>query len=241
MKKMFFVFLIAIININLWAENLDYVIHLGTNLSILDNRLTIDQLCYLSGEELRILRNTIYAKHGLKFNSRDLLEHFNKFSWYSGIKSNVENELLEIDRENIAFIQKIEANYPNDNDSRIINIIGTWAFYGAMPAGLDSPNGRYADHMGICPNGTYIYIERKDRHTFSYGIWSLKNNVFETKLIKADNKNTNKGRPKEGVVNDYSINPNEFGIGKLLTCDFFNRGYWGKYTNDINCNSQDKI
>jgi hypothetical protein len=234
MRKIYFVLLIAFINVNLWAENLYYVIHLGTNLSILDNKLTIDQLCYLSGEELRILRNTIYAKHGLKFNSRNLSEHFSKFSWYSGIKNDVENELLEIDRVNIELIQKIEANYPNNNDSKIINIIGTWAFYGAMPAGMDSPNDRYADHLVICPNGTYIYIEREDKHTFSYGIWSLKNNVFETKLIKADNKNTSKGRPKEGIVSNFLINSAQFYIGELPSCDFFDHGYWGKYTNNIN-------
>jgi hypothetical protein len=125
MKKIFVVLLIVFVNINLRAENLGYVIHLGDNLSILDNKLTLDQLCYLSKEELRILRNTIYAKYGLKFNSSDLSEHFSKFSWYFGTKNNVENELSEIDKENIALIQKIETNYPNNSDSRIINIIGT--------------------------------------------------------------------------------------------------------------------
>jgi hypothetical protein len=103
-----------------------------------------------------------------------------------------------------------------------------------MPAWMDDPNDRYADHTVICPNGIFIYIEREDKHTFSYGIWSLKGDVFETNLIMADSKNTSKGRPKEGVVSNFSIYSTEFGIGELPACQLFNRGGWGKYTNNVN-------
>jgi len=30
--------------------------------------------------------------HGYKFKSKDLQGHFEKFSWYKGVKENVDNE-----------------------------------------------------------------------------------------------------------------------------------------------------
>jgi len=45
--------------------------------------------------DLRLLRNTIYAMHGYIFRSKDLQEHFGKFLWYKGTKDNVESELNE--------------------------------------------------------------------------------------------------------------------------------------------------
>lgn len=35
-----------------------------------------------SKEQLRLLRNTIYAQYGYKFNSPDLKEYFSQFAWY---------------------------------------------------------------------------------------------------------------------------------------------------------------
>jgi hypothetical protein len=36
----------------------------------------------LSNADLRILRNSIYALHGYKFQSQDLLDYFSKYDWY---------------------------------------------------------------------------------------------------------------------------------------------------------------
>ena len=44
-----------------------------------------------SKEDLRILRNTIYAKYGYKFKSADLNEIFSKCDWYSPKESSAEN------------------------------------------------------------------------------------------------------------------------------------------------------
>jgi hypothetical protein len=58
--------------------------------------------------ELRILRNTIYAKYGYIFRSADLQNHFSKFSWYQGKNTNVDNYFSMIDIENISRIQQRE-------------------------------------------------------------------------------------------------------------------------------------
>lgn len=44
--------------------------------------LTERRLQSLSSEELRIMRNTLFAIHGLVFNDNALNEHFNKQPWY---------------------------------------------------------------------------------------------------------------------------------------------------------------
>jgi hypothetical protein len=55
-------------------------------------------LAVLTKEELRILRNTIFAKYGLIFRSDDLRIHFSKFSWYKPLYNNVDEQLTNIDR-----------------------------------------------------------------------------------------------------------------------------------------------
>ncbi|MDR2941647.1 MAG: YARHG domain-containing protein [Treponema sp.] len=139
--------------------------------------------------ELWLLRNTIYAKYGYKFNNPYLKEHFSRFSWYNGVKTNVETELTDIEREYVSIIQRIEANYP----SAVNEISGYW---------MDLPDGKWWEidpreyHDGrrhtidlhIYPNGTFYfnYIKREPMNdgwiavsTFGYtGLWSFKNNEF---------------------------------------------------------------
>ena len=50
----------------------------------------LDEEKIFSKEDLRILRNTIYARYGYKFRSKDLNELFSKTDWYSP-KVNPEN------------------------------------------------------------------------------------------------------------------------------------------------------
>lgn len=65
----------------------------------------------LSKDELRILRNEIYARHGLIFHSEDLTEYFNQFSWYHPYTSDAEKvhkSMTDVEKENINFIKKKE-------------------------------------------------------------------------------------------------------------------------------------
>lgn len=66
-------------------------------------------LLYMTKEELRILRNTIFAKYGYIFQSNDLAEHFNKFSWYDPQYNNVEEKLTKKDIYLINIIREIES------------------------------------------------------------------------------------------------------------------------------------
>lgn len=59
-----------------------------------------------SKKELRLLRNTIYAQYGYKFNAPDLMEYFNQFSWYIP-DPNLKIEEIKLTKEETIFIEKI--------------------------------------------------------------------------------------------------------------------------------------
>ena len=65
----------------------------------------------LSKEELRIARNEIYARHGRRFNDKNLQKYFNNQSWYEGTVSAddfSEEVLNSIEKKNAAFIKQFE-------------------------------------------------------------------------------------------------------------------------------------
>ncbi len=62
-------------------------------------------------EELRLLRNEIYAIHGAQFQSEDLKQYFGEKSWYQGIPATEFSDqmLSEVERANIALIKEWES------------------------------------------------------------------------------------------------------------------------------------
>ncbi|MDO5294341.1 MAG: YARHG domain-containing protein [bacterium] len=74
--------------------------------------LTKDELSVYNAEELRIIRNEIYARHGRKFTSKDLQKYFNGCDWYDGCieAKDFDDEMIlsELERANIKLIQKVE-------------------------------------------------------------------------------------------------------------------------------------
>lgn len=88
------------------AENKDYI------LAGSDTRLiTRDELGKLNKDELRIARNEIYARHGRKFNDRELQDYFNSKPWYRGtVEANrfSDNMLSKIELQNLDLIKDYE-------------------------------------------------------------------------------------------------------------------------------------
>ena len=76
-----------------------------------ERKLTEDDLKDLSKEELSILRNTIYAKHGYIFKKKELEEHFNSQDWYKGTSTDmnkVSSEFNDSEIYNVKFIKDHE-------------------------------------------------------------------------------------------------------------------------------------
>lgn len=71
--------------------------------------LTENDVIGLSKNELRIMRNWIYARHGYSFRSQDLHIYFSKFEWYHPQYTEVPYNLLsEIEQRNIELIKRYE-------------------------------------------------------------------------------------------------------------------------------------
>jgi hypothetical protein len=77
----------------------------------LDRLLKVDELRQLSLRDLRLLRNTIYARRGRPFKSQILQQHFDSMSWYK-IDRNYTDKLLSAnDQRNIALIRSVENEF----------------------------------------------------------------------------------------------------------------------------------
>lgn len=67
-----------------------------------------EKVAYLSGQELRLLRNHIFARKGVVFTTPDLKAYFKQFSWYKPRKAVGETELIGNEEPNIRLIQAFE-------------------------------------------------------------------------------------------------------------------------------------
>jgi len=77
--------------------------------SLLDKMLNVKQLEKLSRRDLRLLRNTVYARRGRQFKSDLLDNYFGSMEWYHVDPTFTEDRLTAIDKKNIAIVQSVEA------------------------------------------------------------------------------------------------------------------------------------
>lgn len=67
-----------------------------------------------SAEELRLMRNYIFARRGYIFESDDLKEYFERFSWYVPLYYDVTPRLSDIEKYNVNFIKEYETDFGPD-------------------------------------------------------------------------------------------------------------------------------
>jgi hypothetical protein len=123
------------------------VIYNGS-ISLLDYGIPETVLAVLDKKELRILRNAIFAKHGLIFQSDDLKAHFPKFDWYKPQSKDVNKKLTDVDKKNIERIQAFENTKPKSNLNKK-DLAGSYA--DAIPAASASHT------FSISDNNTIVY------------------------------------------------------------------------------------
>ena len=74
----------------------------------LDRALTLEEVRQLSLRDLRLLRNTIYARRGRTFKSEILRDHFSGMEWYKPVPDYTDKLLTKNDVRNIAMIHSVE-------------------------------------------------------------------------------------------------------------------------------------
>jgi hypothetical protein len=76
--------------------------------SVLERQISLQQLSDLSRRDLRILRNTIYARRGRPFKSEILQQYFDDMSWYAVDAAYSDKKLTDVDRRNIKLVRSVE-------------------------------------------------------------------------------------------------------------------------------------
>lgn len=71
-------------------------------------RATEDDLAGKGKKELRIMRNYIFARHGMIFKSMSLKRYFKQFDWYSPTSKDVASDMSQIEIDNVRFIKSYE-------------------------------------------------------------------------------------------------------------------------------------
>lgn len=97
----------------------------STNYVAGERVLTETELSGFSKEELRVLRNEIYARHGHIFKSADLSSYFSRFDWYHPDTDNAFNRLSDTEKKNIDIIKSMESSAPSrylDLASEVVSI-----------------------------------------------------------------------------------------------------------------------
>ena len=98
-----------------------------------------------SKPQLRLMRNEILARHGWKFQSQDLRDHFESQPWYKSVANNNTIQLNIIEQTNLQLIKSEEA-VPDDE-----------RFY--QPKAEDFPGGLADDGRGPeIINGEEVYV-----------------------------------------------------------------------------------
>ena len=78
--------------------------------------LTEKRLKNLKKKDLELIRNTVYARHGLIFKSFDLSRNFFYNDWYLPVSENVDSELTSLEKSNIELLTRFE-KYAKENYS----------------------------------------------------------------------------------------------------------------------------
>ena len=102
-------------NTNKFILNGGYVITNGTekiNASL--EILTEKKLKNLKKSDLELVKNTIYARHGLIFKSVKMQRYFNDCDWYLPVSENINAELTPLEKTNMELLTRFE-KYAKEN------------------------------------------------------------------------------------------------------------------------------
>lgn len=93
---------------NLERKNFKYNNTLGGHPETSMRMLTTEEVNNLYKEELRFMRNAIYARHGYSFKLREIRAQFDSEEWYMPISTDVRKKLTTIEVKNEKLIKNFE-------------------------------------------------------------------------------------------------------------------------------------
>jgi serine/threonine-protein kinase len=86
------------------------------------NGTTLDKsdIAGLSETDLRLLRNTVYARYGRVFDSSELQQYFSNRPWYRPRRDYSDSQLTAADRANVNFIKSAEGQGASSSDTSAV-------------------------------------------------------------------------------------------------------------------------
>jgi hypothetical protein len=93
---------------NLVRKNFKYNASLGEHPEASMRLLTADDVNNLYKDELRFIRNEIYARHGYSFKLAEVRQMFEGFDWYMPISTDVRKKLTAVEVKNEEMIKHYE-------------------------------------------------------------------------------------------------------------------------------------
>ncbi len=93
---------------NLERKNFKYDANIGSWPEVSTRLLKTEDVNNLFKEELRNMRNEIYARHGYSFKMRDMRQQFEGAPWYMPVSTDVRKKLSSIEMKNEKLIKNFE-------------------------------------------------------------------------------------------------------------------------------------
>jgi hypothetical protein len=75
-----------------------------------------EDILNMTADEMKTMRNEIYARHGYIFQNKEMMAHFSKMPWYKPTHSDVREMLSATEKKNIELIKEME-RYNDDHGS----------------------------------------------------------------------------------------------------------------------------
>jgi len=152
--------------------------------------LNNNDLKNLSAEQLKIMRNEIYARHGYVFSADDLAEYFKKQAWYTPLNNNYQAvaALSTTENKNIALIKEYEAKLngeveePENNADNYLKT-GMFPFTSIRKITYNDVQGLSAWELKVMRNEIYA------RHGFVFQTDELKEYFAAQEWYKPLNNN----------------------------------------------------
>jgi YARHG domain len=104
-------------NFSLTRNSFKYLVDVGDYPQASKRLLKEDDVANVMKEDLEIMRNEIFARHGYCFKKKHLRQQFENKDWYIPNSVDIKDALTEIEKKNIALIKKYEKyaeEYGND-------------------------------------------------------------------------------------------------------------------------------
>jgi YARHG domain len=104
-------------NFSLTRNSFKYLVDVGQYPQASKRLLKEDDVANVMKEDLEIMRNEIFARHGYCFKKKHLRQQFENKDWYIPNSVDIKDDLTEIEKKNITLIKKYEKyaeEYGND-------------------------------------------------------------------------------------------------------------------------------